>query len=435
MCWTVGNLSLSLPLNVTSALFVIVGSLLFMDDKETSIVEKMTLAKDTEQGTCSILENEKWSDLPIDVLMLVTQRLSLVDHLRMTATCKSWQRATRSTWSPQTPFLLFIEDRKAKFFDPLLKKVYVARIPELLDAKFHYSKDAWLLLSRKKLSELFFFNPLTNEKINLPNIELFFNYLTDESINPNDRIFVKKGAFVLSFSSSPTSQDCVVFLILRETWNGSSYDRVTIYTYCHSDRTWKRFRSIPRGSTHDLFEELFEGQLAYNSPVYLDGRLYYLSTKGTLGVFYTNGTTYVGYPTGLCSGKHDCYLVESHGELLSVFCRRNKIHFFQFDLRKWIWIKMKSLEDNLLFLDRLTSLSMTAVGGQKNRIYFSAFKRCCNDPVFFSLQTKKFSREISKCKEHVRRIWVDPKGFELAYGTKSRENPLIVLGKAKDGCN
>lgn len=54
-----------------------VGSMLFMDDEEIPVVEEKTLAKDSKQGSCMVLENEKWSDLPLDLLTLVTELVFL----------------------------------------------------------------------------------------------------------------------------------------------------------------------------------------------------------------------------------------------------------------------------------------------------------------------------------------------------------------------
>lgn len=60
-----------------------VGSMLFMDDEDISVVEEKTLAKDSKQGSCMVLENEKWSDLPLDLPMLITESLSLAHYFHV----------------------------------------------------------------------------------------------------------------------------------------------------------------------------------------------------------------------------------------------------------------------------------------------------------------------------------------------------------------
>ena len=326
--------------------------------------------------------------------MLVTQRLTPTDHVRMSITCKSWQCTAPSLLFSKTPVLLFIENHSSNFFDPSSKRKYVTYIPELLDATFHYSKGGWLLLSRNNnQSQFFFFNPFTNEKINLPNFYPTTSY----------RYGCKPGAFVVSFSSPPTSQDCVVFLISAMTFH-SIHTKTSRYfcqyhTCSHRDTTWEWKRN---GKTYsDIFKDLFQCQPAcYKNHLYVNGLFFYLNTEGTLAIINLSKTIWtqtIERPRLMASCEHDdCYLVESQGEILSIFCCGNQTRVFQLDrgvafkdLLVEKWIELESLQDNMLFLDRLISLS-TVVRGMGNMIFFPKIERGCN-----------------YLEEPARRIWID----------------------------
>ncbi|KAJ8636109.1 hypothetical protein MRB53_010376 [Persea americana] len=89
------------------------GNISFMDEKEITFVKKMALAIDiSHEKTSGALKSVRWSDLPMDILMLVTQHLNLADHVRISITCKSWQRTAPSFLSSKSPALLFIENQR-----------------------------------------------------------------------------------------------------------------------------------------------------------------------------------------------------------------------------------------------------------------------------------------------------------------------------------
>lgn len=366
-------------------------------------MEKRILTRDTDRRKASgVLKNVQWSDFPMDLLMLVAERLTPADHVRMSTTCKSWQCAAPSFLFSKTPILLFIENNKSYFFDPLSKMKWATCIPELLDATFHYSKGGWLLLSQKNnQSQFFFLNPFTNEKINLP------NFYPNTSYKPPFNSFCKPGAFVVTFSSPPTSQDCVIFVISAMTFhNPQTHTTSYFYVYyecSHKDMAWEwKLRYETDGS--DRFNDLLQTQPAcYKNPLSFNGFFYYLNTRGALAIIKltkkTTMTQTVKKPRQMfpeCE-HYDCYLVESQGEILAIFCNGNKkIKIFQVDhsvvhndCGKDKWIELKSLRDNLFFLDRLSSLSTVVKGG--DMIYFPKSQRGCND-----------------FEEPARRIWVDP---------------------------
>eukprot|EP00268_Persea_americana_P019306 TRINITY_DN19894_c0_g1_i2.p1 TRINITY_DN19894_c0_g1~~TRINITY_DN19894_c0_g1_i2.p1 ORF type:complete len:443 (+),score=43.77 TRINITY_DN19894_c0_g1_i2:612-1940(+) len=433
--------SLSLSLSQCYTVALSAGNISFMDEKEITFVKKMALAIDiSHEKTSGALKSVRWSDLPMDILMLVTQHLNLADHVRISITCKSWQRTAPSFLSSKSPALLFIENQSSNFFDPLSKKICVTYIPELLDATFHYSKDGWLLLSQNDNQfQFFFFNPFTNEKINLPK--------TNQSSLTNCGGSGKLEAVFASFSAPPTSQDCMVLLILAMTSHHPNRLPYTVHTCSHgnSNLEWSRFS---RRSDVDIFEDPFGLQPTYyKNTLYFGGAFYHLNKSGTLAItgFFKNSTAksidLVKKPTGLrpLSKHDDCYLVESQGEILSIFCQDNQTQVFRLDRSALFrsqpvekWIKVRSLGDKILFLGQTTSLS-TVVRGKEGKIFFSAFQRGCNDPVFYSFQTKEFNGEFSSCEEHAKQIWVDPNFVFKARREEKSFNFSWLFGKAK--CN
>ncbi|RWR72478.1 F-box/kelch-repeat-like protein [Cinnamomum micranthum f. kanehirae] len=345
------------------------GNILFMDDKEIASVKKMTLTQETSHETTSgALRNVLWSDLPRDLLVLVTQRLTLADHVRISTTCKSWQWTAPSFLSSKRPILLFIENQSSNFYDPFSRKICVTYIPELLDATYHYSKDGWLLLSQQNnLSQVFFLNPFTNEKITLTHLNL------SNLICPSGSKNI--GPFTVSFSAPPTSQDCIIFLVLTETFPNIPKRTTRVFTFSLRDETVER-------SMFTLTNHLHSRPTTCKNTLYFHRAFYYLNTRGTLAVTKfpsptkTKVTTYVVKPTGISLRKYDyCYLVESQGEILSIFKHGKQIQVFQLDRPAVFegtstekWIEVESLGDTMLFLDWTTSLCTVVRGKKKSAV-------------------------------------------------------------------
>ncbi|KAG8364779.1 hypothetical protein BUALT_Bualt18G0034300 [Buddleja alternifolia] len=145
-----------------------------------------------------------WSDLPMELLSLILSRLLLMrDRHAFKAVCKSWTLIAPVKSAPlslppsddspyyDSPCLIISQgsNHSWKLFHSVYNDFYYLDFPELIEAEIRFSKYGWLLMSRGNM--LFFFNPFTKVKMELP-----------PAISPF--VFV-------SFSLPPTSKDCLVF--------------------------------------------------------------------------------------------------------------------------------------------------------------------------------------------------------------------------------
>ncbi|RWR85739.1 Sec1-like protein [Cinnamomum micranthum f. kanehirae] len=370
-------------------------------------VAKLKAAKETAIMKIAV-DERPWSDLPIEIAMSIVRRLTPVAYARMRSICTSWRSITLPTWLPLTPCLIFHEETDGffKFFDPLSKRVFAANIPELHGATFHFSKGGWLLVSFEDGSILFF-NPFTKERINLPDLDYPFSSI--------------------SFSSMPTSLDCIVFAI----FNGGFFDDIWICTCSPGAQSWATY--LRGEGVYPLF------RVEATNPVFRNGVFYCLGQQGNRGVYNVIEDTWnvlknpmpLQLPIGLC------FLIESEGQLLFVYNRRTQIHVFTLDESKMVWVEVEVLEDSTLFLSRSTSLAMTvhkeattgSIRDMKNKIYFSRFRRDSNDALFYHMESKSHHLDFYESKEFIKCTWIDTTGFE--FGLDSRGNILTVASRLR----
>ncbi|KAG5537414.1 hypothetical protein RHGRI_024743 [Rhododendron griersonianum] len=144
-----------------------------------------------------------WTALPTEILSFISSRLFLGDLIkRFRCVCKTWKLVPSLPVPcptqcpiPQSQWLMLyrgLKKMELNFFNPLYKDTYRMDIPELSGALLRCSKDGWLLMSRGKHS-VFFFNPFTKAKIDLPDLPHHYNF------------------DAISFSCAPTSLECMVF--------------------------------------------------------------------------------------------------------------------------------------------------------------------------------------------------------------------------------
>ncbi|KAF9600941.1 hypothetical protein IFM89_014068 [Coptis chinensis] len=219
-----------------------------------------------------------------------------------------------------------------------------------------FSMDGWLLMSKSKDS-MFFFNPFartTTELHDLPEhvqhqglsfssaptsqdcivfgvcfggynmVQILYmhpkegewtsilgEHEVDFTPSNNNPIFYD-GAFYchqgLSFSSAPTSQDCIVFGVCF-----GGYNMVQILYMHPREGEW----------TSILGEHEVDFTPSNNNPIFYDGAFYCIGIKESIGVFDIKDKKWIV----LCT-PHHClsfqlnYLVKSNGEILSIFFGR-----------------------------------------------------------------------------------------------------------------
>ncbi|XP_027148049.1 F-box/kelch-repeat protein At1g57790-like [Coffea eugenioides] len=230
-------------------------------------------------------------------------------------------------------------------------------MPGLEDAIIRSSNFGWLLMSRFDLS-LFFFNPFTKQKIELP---------------PSGTAFR-----AMCFTTPPTSPDCIVFGL-----STFSDDYVDIGT-------------IERGKTDWHLEE-YKNETRFrpstHTPVFHKGSFYCIDLAGKVGIFYPNNsenkwTVLTRLTKRRCERViRQNFLVAVDGELLAVLNHDNrKVMVERLDRTNGQW---KPVQD----LGKILYVSHGACFAEDAKIknvvvYFPKFRD--NIGAFYSTNTGKY---------------------------------------------
>ncbi|KAF8396984.1 hypothetical protein HHK36_018622 [Tetracentron sinense] len=326
------------------------------------------------------IDMAKWLDLPKELLELILGRLFFIDHMCFRAVCRIWRSINHVQPMKQLPWLMvYFNPRENvlvppqendlvpppeyegvlsswKLFDPSSRKTYTIKIKDHMDfstTEVCASKHGWLLLSQNCIngeakppySLLFLYNPFTKERINLPNLDVRSCFSTT------------------TFSSLPTSPDCVFFSIDYDYHKGM----VCIST-CHcGDKTW---------TTH-IYDTFGWPQrfsvMNYRNIVFYKGMFYFLNCYGTLVIFdVAKGRLIsdIDKPVGtskLYTGPphfpvFETYLVESDGELFVILiCNMSSwVRVWRLDHSQMAWVSVESLGNRTIFLG-CTPLSADAL--------------------------------------------------------------------------
>ncbi|EYU42389.1 hypothetical protein MIMGU_mgv1a018875mg, partial [Erythranthe guttata] len=290
-----------------------------------------------------------------------------------------------------------------KFYISLRNEFSYLDFPELKDAEIVYSNYGWLLMSQINNGPLFFFNPLTRQKFQLPPTE------TEE---PFDSV---------CFTSPPTSSDCFVFGIF-----GSSHSDETEYGLIRfGDEEWKI--------------ELYDGFMYANCPPVFHNGMYYCLDDEWRSFRVYDPTNHEWTICGHCPEKiedsnddekneenkdehkddeeedegedegeedeeeeeedddeeeeeevtQECHVVQVDGEIWGVFVMNNdrKVEVLKFDLSDKCWNKVESLGDKCLYVSPNGSFAEDCDGGsdKANKIYFNKFHG--KNGVWYSLSS------------------------------------------------
>ncbi|XP_010444838.1 PREDICTED: F-box protein At5g25290-like [Camelina sativa] len=114
----------------------------------------------------------RWSDLPMDILRSVLERLSFVYFNRAKMVCSHWYLCSKQT-SPQksgSPMLImYLEDGGCGLYHPKEARVYKTK-GDLPKIKFLANSGNWFLVLDSK-SSLYIIDVLSQKKIHLPPLE------------------------------------------------------------------------------------------------------------------------------------------------------------------------------------------------------------------------------------------------------------------------
>ncbi|XP_022746565.1 F-box protein At3g56470-like [Durio zibethinus] len=342
------------------------------------------------------MQYRPWSHLPVDILNLIIRRLpKIIDQIYFRFVCKNWHLAKVPQYEGNVPWLLGLQwdfdinnggamTQLSSFHIPSpnnqfhITKSIVKKEEEFFGAGICASKYGWLLLQKSNKS--FFYSPFSRKAIKLPNMEINFNRAT--------------------FSSSPTSPDCICFVIE----SSKSIAKIRISICSPGGLEWRTIAV-------DGFKRAVE------DVVYSNGCFYCVFSGGVLGAFYVAGRDWrvltdmepiIGIQFWARS-----QLVESNGELLLV-CRSTNFHVFRFDWSEMGWIEIHKLGNQALFLG-CTSFAIAAewkTSALADRIYYHGE---CHRSYFYYLPTnKKYACEDFYpwvVHDAMERVWIEPPSF------------------------
>ncbi|XP_026452297.1 F-box protein At3g56470-like [Papaver somniferum] len=266
----------------------------FLTELEIKTCSRMVVHDENQGENCNVGEVEAasyWDNLDEDIVLVISNHLHGSDSKNFRLVCKA-NRAIMpkvQATSYLSPWLVFSRDLKYTIYNvvnPMYNdENYAINLYDLTGCTICFQKGGWLLMTRKE--NLFFYNPFTRETVNIPNMDVG-NYS------------------VVSFSSLPTSSDCIVFAMARRN-DG-------IYINC-----------IRKGEAHWIHWSFFnfhntniERSMPFlSTAVFHDGDFFCLDDHGTVGRFSTkdNNWKVVKEPD---EEFYQGHLVECFGALLLV---------------------------------------------------------------------------------------------------------------------
>ncbi|XP_026432841.1 uncharacterized protein LOC113330201 isoform X2 [Papaver somniferum] len=322
------------------------------------------------------------------MVWLISNYLYTLDYIHFRAVSKNfWRmlnlRRSSSTRTVQTtdlsPWLVFPKHQAVyNFINPMHNNEnYLMNIPESLKgARIQFSKGGWLLLSKGET--LFFYNPFTRSTVKLPDLPDSYHHFAFTGI---------------SFSSLPTSPDCIVFGI-----GDRCDDRVEILFIKRGDESW----------IHNIFDNIYlpsrtnnvNFQLNYNNPVSHSGAFYCLDLNGTLGVFKLGHGISWGILAMVAPPNSEfiykSFLVECDGKLMSVLLGHlgKWVRIFRLNDTEMVWVEVKCLGRYMLCISNTACVSaMAPTSRMENKIYFP---RLHNEGIlYYSLDTVQGNSEES----------------------------------------
>ncbi|XP_010414614.1 PREDICTED: F-box protein At1g69090-like [Camelina sativa] len=355
-----------------------------------------------------------WSELPLDLMRVVFERLGFLDFDRAKSVCSSWQSGSRQCkpsnkipWMVLFPVdknycLLINPEDKGKIYktqhlgDNFAKSICLTTYRSWLLMQHRYKEKEGLYGTYPK-HDVYILDLLTGERINLP----AFKSGKDGLSNPILWIDEKtKDYLVLGMANS--------FILISSKKGNNS---------------WKEIPQLPKSCTEECFNCL-HSHLQSHAPktVYKDHKLYCLncsflyifdfSGEVPLKVFRTSVRGYVptegGYisrPVNPCAGSYCKYnmVVTLSGDVLIVKAVL-VIETWSFEIYKMDsstennWEEIDSLGDESILLDLgVTVLAKDQEGITRNSIYFNENKYFGeyekNEIFVFNLDTKMVEQQ------------------------------------------
>ncbi|CAI0449125.1 unnamed protein product [Linum tenue] len=317
-----------------------------------------------------------WSDIPSDLLSDILSRLFVADRCFFRLACKTWNSIFSNAVSTSSnyqfgrdhsfPILIHrgLDGEVVDVFHPITGVTSILSLDglSLRGAVIRCSKHGWLLMSQgRQGDQLFFFNPFTKERINIPSMPCDFEGIT--------------------FSSPPTSVDSMV--ICYTVWQ----QQVVIFFIYRGEHEWSRYGVMSDG---------IDFKSPFSNPIYHKGLLYFMGKNADLCIhnFEQRANKIIEFPARSCTSIRRSYLLEFNGKLLSVLIGHmgKFLQVYALNQETIAWKKLDDLEYKMLFVSATSALSATnsrdRISGLGNKLFLDRFKE--KDGVFYSLATKRF---------------------------------------------
>ncbi|KAL9287701.1 putative F-box protein [Arabidopsis thaliana] len=354
-----------------------------------------------------------WSELPLDLLTAVFERLSYANFQRAKSVCSSWHSGSRQSVPIQIPWLILFPEYDNNNSCTLFNPEEKGQVYKMKDLGVEFSKSvctatygSWLLM-RDPLYNLYILNLFTHERVNLPPFESQLGMVKIErtiydwfhsTLHYNGKEYHKRIRILSTvFWIDEKTKDYVVIWGL-----GSS---CVVYSK-KGDKCWNQ---IPETSNchHMVYKD---HKLYFSTSTYkYEFRIFDFSREIPQQIFQgyviMQGLTLnrhrgqPGYPFATIDTK---LVVTVTGDVLKVdriveketrICRFFDVYKVYSSGSYKKYEKVESLGDEAILLDLgITMLANDTVGLLGNSIYFSGThtkSKVINDTFIFSLETQK----------------------------------------------
>uniref|UniRef100_M1DXR5 F-box protein family n=1 Tax=Solanum tuberosum TaxID=4113 RepID=M1DXR5_SOLTU len=337
------------------------------------------------------MDDALWSCIPSDIVGLISSRLVAGEYFIFRAVCKRWRYAPmipppRPCQPEKSPCLITLRGNTGivEFFHPVYNVVTTTSIPilKLRGSRIRSSKANWLLMSQGNRG-MFFFNPISNDIIELPDLQ-----------QQNENSFSS-----WTFSCPPDSLSSACFVV------GFQYigNPPIVYIIKVGDNTWTYYNFY---DDYDDDYNLYFSSTGCNNPIFFNNNtIYVLGDKGNLGILTINENSIPSwefYGSYFRSRKQksirQVYTVEDvdNEGMLAVFLSHHEgdvVEVWKYKMNGKVLEReiITSLDDNkTLFVSSGGSCLKTCVApGLENKIYFPMFHNN-NKGVFYCLVNRKY---------------------------------------------
>jgi hypothetical protein len=286
-----------------------------------------------------------WSELPEDLVNLITKRLGAIDYLMFGCVCRGWrlyvEHTGKSLWPSQPPLVVFLSmhaQRACYFYSIFDQRSYKATLPNLIGKSCFGLTCGYLVMVDKKKethSQIWLLNPFTRHECCFPSPPYPYCsvVLASLALPLQDFVIIAIGIW------------CPFLLFCRSTdvnW--------TVYDY--NDKFEGSPTDGPRWSVDVAVSK---------------GKIYVLTNLGEIAVLNLNSHSYVtllevksigGWIIGLQLLAFDEQLL-----LIRSFdpCRNKENHVYELNFLKMEWVKMQNFGDQALFLGYRNSLGFSNI--------------------------------------------------------------------------